>query len=183
MRRLAHQVVSFVPTLLVWCNVERFEVLSHEVEYSNEISMSFVDLVLLTSLLKQRDFVSTGGVTNVIMAGVATAVAVLQIVIYNGMGMRADGGLKGEKLAHYCEFSFEIISALIVFWFCVDNKVLWPFRFCCGPSEVVREQPPLIFIRCFLPACFTSSLRTRRPTKSCTATIGIAPCATPSPWK
>jgi hypothetical protein len=98
-------------------------VLAHEVEYSNEITMSFVDLVLLVSLIKQSKYADTGSMTSVVMAGIATTIAVVQIGIYNGLGVTAAGHLKGERLAHYCEFLFEILSALIVFWFCVDNKV------------------------------------------------------------
>ena len=117
-------VVSFVPTLLVWCNVEYFEVVAHEIEYSNEITMSFVDLVLLGSLLRETSFEVADGKNSFIIAAVATSIAVIQMLIYNCLGETADGGKSGESLAHYCEFVFEILSALIVFWFCVDNKFI-----------------------------------------------------------
>jgi hypothetical protein len=58
------------------------------------------------------------------MAAVAAVIAITQIVIYNGMGVTPSGDKVGERLAHYCEFTFEIISALITFWFCVDNKFI-----------------------------------------------------------
>ena len=114
--------------LLVWCNLDIFEVLAHEIEYANELSMSFVDLVLLWSLTRQgKDntklkfkLAETG--SGIFLVAGAIAIAILQLFIYNGMGHTATGGLAGEHLAHYCEFSFEIISALIAFWFCVDNK-------------------------------------------------------------
>ena len=101
-------------------------------EYSNEITMTFVDMVLLTSLIRSarargefgtgklsRDLLSTGG-----MVAVSALIAITQISIYNGMGETKDGDKIGEKAAHYCEFSFEIISALITFWFCMDNKLV-----------------------------------------------------------
>jgi len=117
-------VVSIVPTLLIWINIPRFEVLAHEIEYVNELTMSFVDLALLMSLVKQTDRTATPGegISGMFMATLAVLVAVVQITIYNGMGVTADGGRLGEKPAHYCEFTFEIISALITFWFCLDNK-------------------------------------------------------------
>mmetsp|Transcript_15376 Transcript_15376/g.30833 ORF Transcript_15376/g.30833 Transcript_15376/m.30833 type:complete len:446 (+) Transcript_15376:46-1383(+) len=223
-------VVSFVPTLLVWCNLERFEIPSHEVEYGNELTMSFVDLVLLGSLVRQqldedgvvvaespyptsrstsptrkslsparkaseiamaaaaappgkgpsagygsigdddsghlrsslevdqtlqekgelrgpsltstesfslgnepsvsvardalRGMCQAEGSGSLLMVVVAALIAVTQMFIYNGLGTTASGDKVGERLAHYCEFAFEIISALITFWFCVDNKFL-----------------------------------------------------------
>jgi hypothetical protein len=122
------KVVAFIPMLLVWCNLGIFEVLAHEIEYSNELSMSFVDLVLLWSLTKQGKYntklklklVDTG--SGIFLVAGSVAMAIFQLFIYNGMGHTATGGLAGEHLAHYCEFFFEIVSALIVFWFCVDSK-------------------------------------------------------------
>ena len=117
-------VVSLIPTLLVWCNVSTFEVPAHEIEYSNELTMSFVDLVLLASLVRKHS--SDGDVvnepasgaasSNVIMASTALLVAVVQIVVYNSPFPSA------ERNAHYLEFTFECISAIITAWFCVDNK-------------------------------------------------------------
>ena len=119
---------AFVPAFLVLLNLERFEVPSHQMEYSNEITMTFVDLVLLTSLVRSSrgtenklgtDILSTGG-----MIVVSAVIAIVQISIYNGMGETPDGDKIGERSAHYCEFAFEIISALITFWFCMDNKLV-----------------------------------------------------------
>ena len=123
---------AFVPAFLVALNLERFETVSHEMEYSNEITMTFVDMVLLTSLIRSAhargdlgadklsgSILSTGG-----MVAVSALIAIVQMSIYNGMGETEDGGKIGEKAAHYCEFSFEIISAVITFWFCMDNKLI-----------------------------------------------------------
>jgi hypothetical protein len=38
------------------------------------------------------------------------------------MGTSDDGERLGEKPAHYCEFAFEIISAVVTFLFCIDSK-------------------------------------------------------------
>mmetsp|Transcript_4003 Transcript_4003/g.5418 ORF Transcript_4003/g.5418 Transcript_4003/m.5418 type:complete len:81 (+) Transcript_4003:39-281(+) len=38
------------------------------------------------------------------------------------MGREPNGDMVGEGPAHYLEFAFEIISSLIAFWFCMDNK-------------------------------------------------------------
>merc|ERR1712054_550212 len=84
-------------------------------------------MVLLTSLIRANrgkpklggDILSTAG-----MVAISAIIAIVQISIYNGMGETEDGDKVGEKPAHYCEFSFEIISALITFWFCMDNKLV-----------------------------------------------------------
>jgi hypothetical protein len=114
--------------LLVWSNLEIFEMWAHEIEYSNELSMSFVDLVLLWSLTKHgKDntklkfrLADTG--SGIYLVAGAIVIAIVQLLIYNGMGYTSTGDLAGEHLAHYCEFAFEVISALIAFWFSVDNK-------------------------------------------------------------
>ena len=67
-------VCSFVPALLMWCNVEEFETVSHQVEYSNEITMSFIDMVLLVSLLNQSHSGVAQGVTTVIIAAFSTMI-------------------------------------------------------------------------------------------------------------
>ena len=96
-------------------NTEYFEVLSHQIEYLNELTMSFIDLVLLWSLCKFEG-------ANAIMAVIASVVACIQLAIYNGMGRTDDGEMIGEVPAHFLEFTFGIISSLIGFAFCMDNK-------------------------------------------------------------
>ena len=138
-------VATLVPAMMVTINLELYEIISHELEYINEITMSFVDLVLLWSLCRRigQDEVSTGpklssgfqsqdepGVggsdvrTSFVLAAVAAAVAVVQLGVYNGMGRTEDGDMVGEAAAHYLEFIFSIISSLITFWFTMDNKFI-----------------------------------------------------------
>ena len=115
-------VATLVPALMVTINLGLYEIISHELEYVNEITMSFVDLVLLWSLCRRlgqsEGSVGIGGTTNdarasLVMAFVATCVAVLQLGVYNGLGRTADGDMVGEAAAHYLEFVFSIISSLI----------------------------------------------------------------------
>mmetsp|Transcript_34127 Transcript_34127/g.64954 ORF Transcript_34127/g.64954 Transcript_34127/m.64954 type:complete len:309 (-) Transcript_34127:700-1626(-) len=116
-------VATSVPSVLISLNYEYFEIISHEIEYCNELTMSFVDLVLLWSLCQ---FENKENVSTMIMAGIACVVSVVQLAVYNGMGRDEDGDMIGEVPAHYLEFVFEIISSLIAFWFVMDNK------FVCG---------------------------------------------------
>ena len=109
-------VAASLPAVLITLNYEYFEIVSHEIEYCNELTMSFVDIVLLWSLCKFEE-------TSAIMAGIASAVAVVQLAVYNGMGRDEEGDMIGEVPAHHLEFAFEIISSLIGFWFVMDNKV------------------------------------------------------------
>ena len=108
-------VASSMPAMLMSLNTEYFEVLSHQIEYLNELTMSFIDLVLLWSLCKFEG-------ANAIMAVIASVVACIQLAIYNGMGRTDDGEMIGEVPAHFLEFTFGIISSLIGFAFCMDNK-------------------------------------------------------------
>merc|ERR1719217_1665452 len=62
--------------------------------------------------------------TRWIAAFVGGLVSFVQLGIYNLSGWTPTGDSKGEQAAHYLEFSFGIISALITFWFAIDNKLL-----------------------------------------------------------
>jgi hypothetical protein len=98
--------------------VDAFETIAHEIEYFNEVTMSFVDLVLLASLVKQQSGRSLGdSMTSFLFPLIATCISIFQITIYNALGRKPDGGMTGERLAHYCEFTFEIMSAAITFWY------------------------------------------------------------------
>ena len=110
-------VAACLPAVLISMNCEYFEIISHEIEYCNELTMSFVDLVLLWSLCQFE----VG--TSAFMSGIASIVALIQLAVYNGMGRDDEGDMIGEVPAHYLEFAFEIISSLIAFWFVMDNKV------------------------------------------------------------
>ena len=126
-------VLTLIPAILVAINLHAFEILSHEIEYCSEITMSFLELVLLQSLLHRNRGSSDTDVNitpismkdssrnNLALAAISLCVALIQLGIYNGMGRTPTGGMVGEVPAHYCEFIFEIISGLITCWFAMDN--------------------------------------------------------------
>ena len=110
-------VASSLPAILMTLNHEYFEIISHEIEYMNELTMSFVELVLLWSLCEFEQGMS------IILAGIASLVSIVQLAVYNGLGRDEEtGDMIGEVPAHHLEFAFGIISSLIAFWFCMDNK-------------------------------------------------------------
>lgn len=132
-------VATLIPAVMVSINLDEFEILSHELEYCSEITMSFLELVLLKSLLS-RNATSGGAVggetevdsggdedsanignNSLVLATFAVAIAVVQLSVYNGMGRSPTGGMLGEVPAHYCEFLFEILSSMITCWFAMDN--------------------------------------------------------------
>jgi len=120
---------SFTSASLISINLEKFEVASHELEYSNELTVSLFDLLLLGSLLRgmngerlQKQKASLLPSFGTVSA--AFLIAVFQLWIYNGMGWTEDGDSKGEHIAHYFEFVFQIISGGITFWFTMDNKLV-----------------------------------------------------------
>jgi len=120
-------VISFLGAMLVAVNLEKFEVPAHEMEYSNELTMALFDLIILVSLIRSKSgarITSQGSnATNAVIICIAILVAIVQLAVYNGMGVDPDGERPGEQAAHYCEFGFEILSASVTFWFCMDNKI------------------------------------------------------------
>merc|ERR1712087_99243 len=58
---------------------------------------------------------------SLVMLVIAVFIATAQLCIYNMLGWK-DGESNGETLAHYFEFAFEGISAVITFWFTMDAR-------------------------------------------------------------
>ena len=135
-------VATLIPAVLVTVNMERFEVLSHELEYLSDITMAFVELVLLFSLVRRSRRADTdnlmidgdredqnkadafGNDASVTLSVIALILSFTQLAIYNGSGRSSSGGMVGETRAHYCEFTFQICSSLIAFWFTLDNMLI-----------------------------------------------------------
>eukprot|EP00928_Gymnodinium_smaydae_P024648 TRINITY_DN19887_c0_g1_i1.p1 TRINITY_DN19887_c0_g1~~TRINITY_DN19887_c0_g1_i1.p1 ORF type:complete len:410 (+),score=15.32 TRINITY_DN19887_c0_g1_i1:51-1232(+) len=113
--------------LLVAINLKKFEVLSHELEYSNELTIAIFDLVILFNLVRGRRHERSAEISETCVSSVivllALGVAGIQLGIYNLRGWTADGDSKGEQPAHYLEFAFGCLSAGITFWFTMDNKL------------------------------------------------------------
>jgi len=113
-------LATFISALLVSVSLGSFETAAHQLEYTNEITMSFVDVVLLSAVARQAGFGKLGGMTFSLLATVvALVVAIAQLGIYNTWD-----GDTGERLAHVFEFFFAILSALVSFSFCMDNKFM-----------------------------------------------------------
>lgn len=96
------------------------EVISHEIEYTNEVCTSFIDLVLLRTLISNKRAdrqqpAIIGDLTSWAFVLSAFIFAVVQTLVYNLCD-------NGEQLAHFMEFSFGIAAGGISFWFCIDNK-------------------------------------------------------------
>ena len=111
-------VATFIPAFMVSVNLDRFEIISHELEYASETTMSFLELVLLWSLLRRNRssvdgtpvmidsdrFEGTYGIegsivddednsrTAIRLSLIALGVSILQLGIYNGMGRTPSGG-------------------------------------------------------------------------------------------
>lgn len=119
--------VTFISALLITINTEVFENPSHELEYSNEVTMSLVDLVFLVSLIRNAsgdpERKKTDFLPSVFVVLASMAIAIIQLGIFNLMGWK-NGESQGETLSHYFEFVFEAISASITFWFVMDNRFL-----------------------------------------------------------
>lgn len=122
-------VNSMVPALLMTLDFHYFETVSHEMEFVNSFTLSFITMILVVSLLNppsideetdwslppQSESELEMDKSSMIMGVVACLVALTNFIVYN----RGD-----RQAAHYLEFSFNIIVSLITFWFCMDNRFL-----------------------------------------------------------
>jgi hypothetical protein len=114
---------SLIPAILITADMEEFEVVSHEIEYANELTMVLIDLVILISLVNESAHTSASTGISSWMVAVSGMVCVLQLGLYNLLPPAA-----AEQIPHFLEFVFEIFSAGTLFWFCMDNKVLADMR-------------------------------------------------------
>lgn len=117
--------MSFISSMLVTINLDKFETPAHELEYLNELTMTLFDGIILLDLGRGRSHQTNflRSILSKIGLLVVAAVAMAQMIIYNCSGWTSDGDSKGEQAAHYLEFTFGIISAGITFWFTMDNKI------------------------------------------------------------
>ena len=117
-------VATFCPAVLVTLNLEEFETIAHQIEYLNELTMAFANLVLLASLVRRRRGAEPGqsaggdGAVNASIALAAAATAAVQVLVYNS------GLPDAERVAHYFEFTFAVLSSFVTFWFCLDNRAM-----------------------------------------------------------
>lgn len=119
--------MSTFSSMLVSINLEKFEILSHEIEYLNELTVAIFDITILMPLIRGRAHgnaqLGSTGYSIIITLVVASCVAVVQLGVYNFSGWTADGDSKGEVPAHYLEFLFGAVSSGITFWFTMDNRM------------------------------------------------------------
>jgi hypothetical protein len=117
---------TLVPAILVTLNLHVFEIASHEIEYVNEMTMAFVEIVMLKSLLRFETSAASL-VGQWVVAGLALAVACLQLGVYNLLGRSDDGDMQGKSrptilnlLLRYCPVSLPFGSAWIT--------RMWPMK-------------------------------------------------------
>eukprot|EP00439_Symbiodinium_sp_Y106_P037659 s5439_g4.t1 len=148
-------VSTVVPAMLITASLERFEVIAHEIEYVNEITMALVDFVFLYSMArKAKLLLDESMLFNLVVTCISMAIAIMQLCIYNGLP-----GAQGEQVAHYFEFTFESFSGLISFVFCMDCK------FEC--DQALLELCESIRFRTLVPSHECMSARGHLPRKFC----------------
>jgi len=142
-------VLTLVPAFLVTVSLESFEVLSHEVEYANEITMAILDFMFLYSLASNRSslLADSSVLFQILATGFTLAVAVTQLLIYNGLGGTHGG--PGEQIAHYFEFVFEGMSGFISFLFCMNCKfecdqAIVQMALQKSPEDSLSQKPLLV---------------------------------------
>ena len=119
-------VLNIIPAILIYVNLELFEVPAHQMEYVNTVISALIDVLLTVHLL--TTYFQAGSTSklwiqlSVIVIPLLVAIAIL--AVYSGQGFDAEGNAIGESNTHYLEFSFEILSSIITFSFCMDSKLL-----------------------------------------------------------
>ena len=123
-------VFTLLPAVMVTLALEDLEVVSHEIEYANELLMTGIDMFIAVAFYHNtqgRDddlapVVSPRRLlwrTTVIVAGL---VASVQLYVYNVFGHdEVTQHMQGEIYGHYLEFSFEIISSVMTYYYCRGN--------------------------------------------------------------
>ena len=116
---------SIVPAVLVYVNVEEFEVPSHEIEYANTIFAALIDVLMAVEIIQSHYHAGKTGhlLMNIAIVLLPVCIALAMLVVYNAMGIDDEGEHRGEAPSHYLEFSFEMVSSLITFSYCMDNKL------------------------------------------------------------
>lgn len=137
--------LALVSATLVAVNLERFEVISHQIEYAHSTLAAMVDVILIISLVRAEDGVVETKLgsrktwvqnAGFVFAAMCVAASAIQIGLYNGLGYDEEGYPAGETPAHYVEFSFDFLSANILYWFCIDNA----FRIDVEQTKVMVSQ-------------------------------------------
>lgn len=116
---LVNVSATWVAAVLVFISLEKFETVAHELEYVNEFTMACVDLLIVLDVLV------LGGrwrVYQVSVSVLACAVPVVNLTLYNAHVFHVVPA--GERIAHYFEFTFNIVSSAISFWLCIDSMLL-----------------------------------------------------------
>lgn len=146
---LLNLVTAVVAAILVFIALETFETASHVVEYTNEFFMALVDMLMAIQLI--RGLIRTNKTTKcssavwVLCASiVALGLACAQLAVFFGQGFDEDGESLGALQSHYIEFTLGSTSAVITFWYCMDNKFLIDhdrdeIKFEC-PAEIRGKQ-------------------------------------------
>ena len=129
----ANVIMTFIPAVMVTINLNVFEIISHEIEYCSEITMSFLELAILKSIYDRNRGTETFSYfhdkdnslnSSMTLATIALCISLIQLGIYNGMGRTNTGGMAGEVMAHHFEFFFETVSSLITCWFAMENMLV-----------------------------------------------------------
>lgn len=131
--------LSFVPALLMTIDIDRFEFACHNTEYVADFTMALVDVILLYSIVRSGTTIQCQSYFMMVLIGLTAASSVIALVVYNVI--QEDGF--GEQIAHYLEFTFNIMNAGTSFWFVSDNRFLlenWIGTMLGSPSTCSREE-------------------------------------------
>lgn len=131
--------ISFVPALLMTIDIDRFEFACHNTEYAADFTMAMVDMILFYSMVRtnaplQKQSYLTLGI--IVLTGLSSIIA---LVVYNVLRE----GAFGEQVAHFMEFTLNIMNAGMIFWFVSDNRFLlenWIFHMLGTPTDSSEDE-------------------------------------------